>query len=59
MIRLAILSTSLLLSACAGESCTKLDGAGFYIRIGCDEVTMQPVTRSETLERHRTQNSGE
>ena len=45
------------LSGCiTTESCTKTNILGVQIEIGCDEIVMQPITRSEELERTRTQN---
>lgn len=50
MSSIGLLLALLVLPACAAENCFKVDGAGINLAIGCDETTMQPVTRRETLE---------
>lgn len=43
---------ALLLSGClTSESCTKVNGPGIIIELGCDEQVFQPITRQERLER--------
>ena len=51
---LLLLPVSLLLTGClTSESCTKIDGPGVNIEIGCDDVVMQPITRAEELNARR------
>ena len=48
------------LSGCiTTESCTKTNILGVQIEIGCDEIVMQPITRSEELERAQSKNGSD
>ena len=50
----------LILQGCiTTESCTRSEIMGVKIEIGCDEIVMQPITRSRTLETQSNENSGD
>ncbi|AJK28288.1 hypothetical protein [Eel River basin pequenovirus] len=48
------------LSGCiTTESCSRFKIAGINMEIGCDDIVLQPITRSEELERTQNQNGRE
>ena len=50
----SIMLLPMLFTGCmTSESCTRINGPGVNIELGCDDVVMQPITRAEQLNAQR------